>query len=193
MLFRSREQRHRVSQAEIGYLHKAADQFYYYAKAVAETIGLLEKDRCERYELMQALDKALLEINWDADAFHRTVEDALTVLLEELGRLEKRSDITVHCVGHTHIDVAWLWRLKHTREKAMRSFSTVLRLMEEFDEYIFLQTQPQLYRYIQEDCPELFAKIREKVREGRWEADGGMWLEADCNVKIGRASCRERV
>ena len=186
-----REQRQRVSLAAIGYLHKAADQFYYYAKAVAETIGLLEKDRCERYELMQALDKALLEINWDADAFHRTVEDALTVLLEELGRLEKRSDITVHCVGHTHIDVAWLWRLKHTREKAMRSFSTVLRLMEEFDEYIFLQTQPQLYRYIQEDCPELFAKIREKVREGRWEADGGMWLEADCNVTSGESLARQ--
>jgi alpha-mannosidase len=47
-------------------------------------------------------------------------------------------------VGHTHIDVAWLWRLKHTREKAQRSFSTVLRLMEQYDEYIFQQAQPQL-------------------------------------------------
>lgn len=186
-----REQHHRFSRAEIGYLHKAADQFYYYAKAIAETIQLLEKDRCERYELMRALDKALMAVNWDVDKFHGTVETALSVLLDELGRLDKRSDVTVHCVGHTHIDVAWLWRLKHTREKAMRSFSTVLRLMEEFDEYVFLQSQPQLYRYIQEDCPELFAKIKEKVREGKWEADGGMWLEADCNVTSGESLARQ--
>ena len=49
--------------------------------------------------------------------------------MDELDKLEKNSEVTVHVVGHTHIDVAWLWRLKHTREKAQRSFSTVLRLM----------------------------------------------------------------
>ena len=94
-------------------------------------------------------------------------------------------------VGHTHIDVAWLWRLKHTREKAQRSFSTVLHLMEQYDEYIFLQTQPQLYKYIKEDCPELYEKIRERIRQGRWEADGGMWVEADCNVTSGESLVRQ--
>ena len=73
----------------------------------------------------------------------------------------------------------------------MRSFSTVLHLMDEFDEYVFLQTQPQLYRYIKKDCPELFEKIRHKVAEGKWETDGGMWLEADCNISSGEALTRQ--
>lgn len=62
--------------------------------------------------------------------------------------MPKNSAVTVYATGHTHIDVSWLWRLKHTREKAQRSFATVLRLMEEYPEYHFLQTQPQLYKFL---------------------------------------------
>ncbi|MFQ9872318.1 MAG: alpha-mannosidase [Oscillospiraceae bacterium] len=105
--------------------------------------------------------------------------------------MEKNSKVTVWGVGHTHIDVAWLWRLRHTREKAMRSFSTVLRLMEEFDEYVFLQSQPQLYQFIKEDSPELYGKIKQRVSDSRWEADGAMWLEADCNVTSGESLVRQ--
>lgn len=75
-----------------------------------------------------------------------------------------------------------LWRLKHTREKCSRSFTTVLRLMEQYPEYVFLQTQPQLYEYMKEEFPDIYKKIKERVAEGRWEADGAMWVEADCNL-----------
>ena len=97
------------------------------------------------------------------------------MLNEKIDKMDKHSLVNVYCVGHTHIDMAWLWRLKHTHEKASRSFSTVLRMMEMFPEYIFLQTQPQIYEYIKEDFPEIYEKIKERVREGRWEADGAMW------------------
>ena len=66
----------------------------------------------------------------------------------------------VYATGHTHIDVSWLWRLKHTREKAQRSFATVLRLMEEYPEYHFLQTQPQLYKFLKKDSPEIYEGIK---------------------------------
>lgn len=105
--------------------------------------------------------------------------------------MEKHSPVNVYCVGHTHIDMAWLWRLKYTHEKASRSFSTVLRMMEMFPEYIFLQTQPQIYEYIKEDFPEIFEEIRKRVKEGRWEADGGMWVEADCNLTSGESLTRQ--
>ena len=75
----------------------------------------------------------------------------------------------VNCVGHTHIDIAWLWTLAQTREKAQRSFSTVLRLMEQYPEYKFMSSQPQLYQYVKEDAPELYQQILQRVREGRWE------------------------
>ncbi|MBS6196195.1 MAG: alpha-mannosidase [Clostridiales bacterium] len=182
---------HQCKQADLAYLHKKTDELYYFARAITETLVLLPQEN-EQYEnLVSALDRALKCINWDGEAFYETAEKAHDVLMAELDCLEKNTDVTVNVVGHTHIDVAWLWRLKHTREKAQRSFSTVLRLMELYDEYIFLQTQPQLYKYVKEDCPELYEKIKQKAAEGKWEPDGGMWVEADCNISSGEALVRQ--
>ena len=75
----------------------------------------------------------------------------------------------------------------NTREKAARSFSTVLKLMKEYPEYVFLQTQPQIYQYIKEDYPELYVQIKQRIAEGRWEVDGAMWVEADCNLPSGES------
>ena len=185
------EFRHRIRQADIGWLHSETDEFYYLARAVAETLPLLEEDSTVKYALTRALERAFNAIDWDADCFYDTVGGALSLLKAELAQMKKHSDVTVNVVGHTHIDVAWLWRLKHTREKAQRSFATVLKLMDEFDEYVFLQTQPQLYQYIKADCPEIYEKMKGRIAEGRWETDGGMWLEADCNISSGEALTRQ--
>lgn len=150
-----RELRHRIQQAEVGYLHSDTDELYYLSKAIVKTIRLLDDGDTVKYSLTKALDRTFNEIDWDADCFYDTVGTALGKLRAELAMLRKETEVTVNVVGHTHIDVAWLWRLKHTREKAQRSFATVLRLMQEFDEYIFLQSQPQLYQYIKNDCPEI--------------------------------------
>ena len=205
---------HQFRQADVGYLHKNTDEFYHLAKAVTETLRILPEEDANYAGLMAALDRALLCIDWDSGenwasdnrdsgetwasgaareqtGFYTSVDRAYKVLTEELSCMEKRTDITVHAVGHTHIDVAWLWRLKHTREKAQRSFATVLRLMEEDEDYIFLQTQPQLYQFIKEDCPELYERIRQKVQDGKWEPDGGMWVEADCNIPSGESLVRQ--
>lgn len=182
-------QHHRVRQAHIGYLHKVTDEFYYFSKAIYKTLKLLPDTAPEKHALTAALDRAYGCLNWDK--FYETVPLALDSLLSSLGKMEKQSAITVGVVGHTHIDVAWLWRLKHTREKTIRSFSTVLRLMEEFDEFIFLQTQPQLYKYIKNDAPALYEQIKKRIAEGKWEADGGMWVEADCNISSGEALVRQ--
>ena len=95
------------------------------------------------------------------------------------------------CVGHTHIDVAWLWTLAQTREKAIRSFATVNYLMDRYPEYKFLSSQPQLYDFVRKDCPALFEKIRARVADGHWEPEGGMWLESDCNMASGESLIRQ--
>lgn len=182
---------HQCKQADLAYLHKKTDELYYFAKAITETLLLLPQENEQYGKLKAALDRALACINWDEEAFYDTVEKAHDMLMAELDQMEKSTEVTVNVVGHTHIDVAWLWRLKHTREKAQRSFSTVLRLMELYDEYIFLQTQPQLYKYVKEDCPELYEKMKQKIAEGKWEPDGGMWVEADCNISSGEALVRQ--
>ncbi|WP_341281966.1 alpha-mannosidase [Paenibacillus sp. FSL H8-0537] len=189
-----REMKHTVSRAELCWLDEKIDDFYYTGRAVLETIQALGPAHPDRVGLVKALDRAFLVVDWSepgSDTYRESVYEAREQLLAELNRFEKHHPVTVTTIGHTHIDVAWLWRLKHTREKCARSFSTVLRLMERFPDYVFLQTQPQLYAYIKQDYPEIYEQIRERVREGRWEIGGGMWLEADCNLTSGESLVRQ--
>lgn len=180
--------------ARIGWLDEAADDLFFTARAALDTVKGLNENSPDYHDLSKALDRAFLQIDWSypgSEDFYRSISEARDTLHSELGQLTSRHPVTVQCIGHTHIDVAWLWRLKHTREKAARSFSTVLRLMEQYPEYVFLQTQPQLYDYIKKDYPEIYERIRERVKEGRWEAGGAMWLEADCNLTSGESLVRQ--
>ncbi|WP_136606965.1 alpha-mannosidase [Paenibacillus dokdonensis] len=186
--------KHTIRLAEICWLDEQVDDYYYTARAAWETIQTLDANHPDRVRLIRAVDRSLLLIDWSyprSDAYYDSVHRAIELLRSDLSEIEKHSRVTVTCIGHTHIDVAWLWRLKHTREKSARSFSTVLRLMEMYPDYVFLQTQPQLYEYIKNDYPEIYEKIRERVREGRWEVAGGMWLEADCNLTSGESLVRQ--
>jgi alpha-mannosidase len=188
------EQEHQLVKAELAWLDEKADDLYYSGRAVLETAQTLQENQPERHDLLKAVNRAFLLIDWSrpgSEAFYASVHEASEALREEISKWEKRHAVTVRCIGHTHIDVAWLWRLTHTREKSARSFSTVLRLMEKYPEYVFLQTQPQLYEYIKQDYPEIYEQIKERVKEGRWEAGGAMWLEADCNLTSGESLVRQ--
>lgn len=185
---------HRLQRAEIAWLDEVTDDLYYSAKAVIDTIKVTDENLPVHHGLLSALNRAFLLIDWSdpgSDEFYGSLAQASEKLQSELSVLPKSDDVKITCVGHTHIDVAWLWRLKHTREKCARSFSTVLRLMELFPDYIFLQTQPQLYEYIKEDYPEIYEHIKRRVKEGRWEAGGSMWVEADCNLISGESLVRQ--
>ncbi|MGI9255498.1 MAG: alpha-mannosidase, partial [Salinispira sp.] len=85
-------------------------------------------------------------------------------------------------VGHSHLDLAWLWPLRETRRKAVRTSATMLRMMERYSDYVFGFSQPQMYAWIAEDEPELFTEIAARVKEGRWECFGALWVEPDTNI-----------
>ncbi|MBE1441408.1 alpha-mannosidase [Paenibacillus sp. OAS669] len=187
-------QEHQLKQAELCWLDEDADDLYYTALAMLQVVRELDEHAPEGVMLLSAVDQAFLLLDWSkpgSENFYASVTAAVASLREAVQKLPKHHPVTVRCIGHTHIDVAWLWRLKHTREKAARSFSTVLRLMEQFPDYIFLQTMPQLYDYIKNDYPDIYAQIKEKVGQGQWEAGGGMWLEADCNLTSGESIVRQ--
>lgn len=187
-------QEHRINRADLAWLDEKVDDLFFMTRVILETLKVLNEFDPVVPQLRMALDKAYKLIDWSypgSEAFYESVHAADDLLNELIDNMDKNSLVKVKCVGHTHIDVAWLWRLKHTREKCARSFSTVLRLMEQYPEYTFLQTQPQLYEYIKEDYPEMFEKIKAKVKEGNWEADGGMWVEADCNLTSGESLTRQ--
>lgn len=189
-----KEMVHRYRKAYLALLDTAADDLYYLADTALGAVRIFSEDRPERHDLLEALDQAFLLIDWTepgSEEFYETVKAADDSLNQSIDGMYKYAPVEVSCVGHTHIDTAWLWRLKHTREKVSRSFASVLRLMEQFPEYYFLHTQPQQYAFIKEDFPEIYEKIRERIREGRWEIDGGMWVEADCNLPSGESLTRQ--
>ncbi|OKP87020.1 alpha-mannosidase [Paenibacillus helianthi] len=189
-------QDHRISEAMIGYLDETIDDLCYLSQAALDTYRYLGSDQPEKQWLKKALNDAFREIDWSepgSEAHEMSLYRAGASLNRAVDAMPKTFDMTITAVGHTHIDIAWLWQLKHTREKIARSFSTVLRLMEEFPEYQFLQTQPQLYDYLKRDYPELYGRISEKIKEGRWEAEGAMWLESDCNIPSGESLVRQIV
>lgn len=187
-------QTHQLKEAFIGYLNLAIDDLYFTSKAALKTLDVLEENNPSYASLLHAVNRAYLAIDWAVPGSEKNIasmETANQLLQNEIKTIPKNFPIKVAAVGHTHIDVAWLWRLKHTREKAARSFSTVLHLMEDYPEYLFLQSQPQLYAYLKEDYPEIYEKIKTKINDGAWEADGGMWLEADCNIPSGESLVRQ--
>ena len=123
----------------------------------------LDDDEPAKGKLLNALDAAFLELDLRepfGDAFYASVSAAHAVLKAGIADAGPSLDVHVAATGHAHIDVAWLWTLGQTRRKAGRTFHTVLRLMEQFPDYHFTQSQPQLYDYVRQDYPELFEAIK---------------------------------
>lgn len=187
-------QYHQIKTAFAACLDKDADELYYLSKNIIETIAILDDKNTTRYDLENVLVKAFQLADFTSPGtpqFYDTIKTALTCLKKELSSLKKDTGIHIDLVGHTHIDVAWLWQYKHTREKAARSFSTVHQLMKRYPEYIFLQTQAQLYHDLKTDFPEIYSDIKDRVKEKKWEPSGAMWVEADCNIPSGESLVRQ--
>jgi len=93
--------------------------------------------------------------------------------------------------GHAHLDLAWLWPVEETRRKARRTFASVLGLMDRYADFTFNQSSAQLYEWVEEDAPDLFERVKERVAEGRWEPVGGAWVEPDCQIPSGESFVRQ--
>lgn len=116
---------------------------------------------------------------------------ARSSLNEELHKPAQASSLSTTVVGHAHIDTAWLWPLAETRRKVTRTFASQIDLLNKYPEFIFGASAPQHYAWVKEDHPELYEKIKQAVDSGRWELQGGMWVEPDCNLVSGESLVRQ--
>jgi alpha-mannosidase len=99
--------------------------------------------------------------------------------------------VDLSVIGHAHIDTAWLWPLAETRRKCMRSFSSALKYMEEYPEYIFACSQAFQYEWMKSSAPAIYEGIREAVKRGQWVPVGGTWIEPDCSLPSGESLVRQ--
>ncbi|NET02993.1 MAG: alpha-mannosidase [Sphaerospermopsis sp. SIO1G1] len=97
----------------------------------------------------------------------------------------------IFLLGHAHLDLAWLWPVDETWNAAQNTFESVLSLQEDFPELVFCHTTPALYAWVEENRPDLFAKIQNRVKSGNWEVLGGFWVEPDLNLISGESIVRQ--
>ena len=180
---------------DIAAIDRNVEALYWDLHVSSQTLALLSDELPASHAMLEALNGAVNRLDWrnsQSEAFQESVQKAREYLKNEFfDKLCGRSEIVATTVGHTHIDVAWLWTVAQTREKVARSFSTVLALMDQYPEYVFMSSQPQLYAMLKQDHPEIYQRVKARISEGRWEAEGGMWLEADCNVPSGESLVRQ--
>ena len=163
-----------------------------------EAALLFDPSSNEYLNIMKYLDIAANYLdfrNGKSPEFYASAKAASEYLYREFynGVCGRDDSVEVTMIGHTHIDVAWLWTLAQTKEKAQRSFATVINLMRQYPEYVFMSSQPQLFQYVKEAAPELYQQVKDAVAAGRFEVDGAMWLEADCNLTSGESLVRQIV
>ncbi|MEI6168001.1 MAG: glycoside hydrolase family 38 C-terminal domain-containing protein [bacterium] len=103
---------------------------------------------------------------------------------------EVAKTFTIHCVGHAHIDMNWRWAWSETVAITNDTVITVLKLMEEFPEFRFSQSQVSIYAILRDFNPELFEQVKQRVKEGRWEVTASQWVEGDKNLSSGESLAR---
>lgn len=99
--------------------------------------------------------------------------------------------LTLHMIGHGHIDPTWLWRWTEGYEEVRATFRSALDRMNETPEFKFTASSPCFYAWVKAADPDMFEEIRVRVEEGRWEIAGGMWIEPDCNIPSGESLVRQ--
>ncbi|SDS01854.1 alpha-mannosidase [Paenibacillaceae bacterium GAS479] len=188
-----RDERYEMGQPALVQIHDQAARLAARLHLLNEAMRLTAEEQPSRTRMLDLLDKVLHQLDWTGgqQAFLKSAARAERLLEQGLPACGEPLQVKAAAVGHGHLDLAWLWTLEQTKEKGARTFANVLRLMEENKSFIFAQSQPQLYRYVHEGYPELTAEIDRRVKEGRWEALGGMWVEADCNLSGGEALVRQ--
>jgi alpha-mannosidase len=179
---------------ELSVLDKKIEDIFYNLNVPLSVARLLENNDDNKGRILSKLGKAIDMLDLRkiySYEFYQSIAFANDYIQKEFYSNVNYNCPVVTAIGHTHIDIAWLWTISQTKEKTARSFSTVLNLMKQYPEYKFMSSQPQLYEYIKENEPELYEEIKKKVEEKAWEIDGAMWLEPDCNIPSGESLIRQ--
>ncbi len=171
--------------------HDAAADLYFDLDNAFEAALRLDEHDTTRHRAFNIIDAALsaLDLRARDKSFDYSVQSAKDIAQDLFD-----ADIavpTITAVGHTHIDVAWLWPVKQTREKMIRSMSTACKLLDENPDFTFMYNQCVLFDWLKEDAPELFERIKKHVQSGRFEIEGAMWLEPDVNLISGESLIRQ--
>lgn len=169
---------------------------YFDLRTVNMLLRAQKDDTYRRAEIMNVMEEVHKAIYYafddvDEERFRAGVERTRELLAPVLAQKNADSAPVAGLVGHSHMDTAWLWTLDDTIKKCARTYSNQLNLMDRYPEYRFVQSSAYHSYMLLEHYPELFGRIAERVREGRYEPNGGVWVECDCNITSGESMVRQ--
>ncbi len=170
--------------------------YYFDLRTLNQLVKVLDKNSFRRADVINTLEQVheLLYYSYE-DVEHQVFMSALTragkLLREKLLMVNSATTGYAGLIGHSHMDTAWLWHRGETVKKCARTYSNQLNLMEQYPEYKFIQSSAYHSEVIRKYYPELFEKIRERVAQGRYEPNGGVWIECDCNITGGEPMIRQ--
>jgi alpha-mannosidase len=177
-----------LKEATIAVCNEETRELYYDFAVLNELLNVLDQNSARYAKILDGLSNASYAIkSFSQDEINK----ALQIVKPLINAKGGDSEFYISAIGHAHIDLAWTWPVRETIRKATRTFSTVLKHMESYPEYKFGASQIQLYAWMKDRYPLLFEKIKQKVAEGRWEVQGGMWCEPDANVPSGESLVRQ--
>ncbi|HIZ20850.1 MAG TPA: alpha-mannosidase [Firmicutes bacterium] len=166
----------------------ARDLFYDFTVCLSLYVGLCENDDAYADEVLPSLLKA-------SQLLEEVTPASMQAAREELGQVLSRENETVELqyssIGHSHLDLIFLWPERETIRKGARTYSTALYLMGKYPFYKFGCSQPQIYVWMKEHYPSIYRRIKEREKEGRWECQGCFWVEMDTNLPSGESLVRQ--
>lgn len=177
-----------LRQAEIAVFDREAWDLLWDYKVVADMAAVLPPNTPRG---AQALFSANQMVNAIDPENRGTWAEGHRIAAEFLRAHNGDGQLNLSAIGHAHIDTAWLWPLAETRRKCTRTFSTAVRYMEEYPEYRFACSQAQQLEWMKEMHPDLYERIKAKVKNGQFVPVGGSWVEPDCNLPSGEALVRQ--
>ncbi len=185
-LFGANQKDFRLQQAEIAWIDRKVWKLDFDVRTLLSLAEALPERQPRRQKIIKGLNEIC---NLWQDG--KGIENCLKISSGLLSKKANESSTTAYSIGHAHIDLAWLWHIDETKRKGGRTFSTVLQLMEEYPEYKFGASQPQLYQWMKDKYPLLYDRIKQSVKAGKWECQGAMWVEADMNLTGGESLVRQ--
>ncbi|MBN1351524.1 alpha-mannosidase [candidate division KSB1 bacterium] len=176
-------------------INEVVRAFYYDVQVLRESAQVESNGRRKKLK-EKLLEDVLLAVDLTNgnDVFMNELQQAAQLLKDRLPEIGHDNESgKIHLVGNSHIDVSWLWPYSESIRKSGRTFSTVIRLLEKYPDYVFIGSQPHLYIFVKEHYPALYDEIKQWAATGRWEVCGAMWVESDCNVPSGESLLRQMI
>jgi alpha-mannosidase len=185
---------HQFSVAELAVLDRDIEDAYFDLKCAYDIVMTPQAGNEVRAFLFDELKKAisLIDFEEDGEKFRASVMKARSYVLDNIynsGRFKHHGRLNM--VGHSHLDFVYQWDYSEFLRKIGRTHATTLNMMREFPDYLFCQSQMKLYEDLKSLYPEIYDGIKERVKEGRWEVIGGMYVEPDCNLISGESFVRQ--